>query len=65
MPSLPLPSCRTLAAKLNFAGQTFDDGGSDAPATSGDKSAFVLQCLIYSLRQWEVGWFVEFVDSWS
>src|SRR6202043_3134893 len=28
-----------------FAGQTFDDGGSDAPATSGDKSAFVLQCL--------------------
>ena len=25
----------------------FDDGGSDAPAASGDKSAFVLQCLIY------------------
>jgi hypothetical protein len=46
-----------------FAGQTFDDGGSDAPATSGDKSAFVLQCLIHRfecLRQWEVGWFVEF-----
>ena len=30
------------AIRAAFAGETFDDGGSDAPTASGDKSAFVL-----------------------
>ena len=34
-----------------FAGKTFDDGGSDASATSSDKSAFVLQLLIHRFER--------------